>query len=71
MNTPKAICCFCGGTIPTSEFVILKVVNPNPQAVVQEQLDYEHPYCVRNRFHADAVLPVLPRNGSNAGDCSA
>jgi hypothetical protein len=71
MNTPKAICCFCGATIPTSELVILKIVNPDPRAVVQEQLFYAHPDCVRDRFHADAVLPVLARSGSNAGACSA
>ena len=71
MNTAKAICCFCGDAIPTREFVILKIINPDRRAVVQEQLFYAHPDCVRNRFHADAVLPVLPRNGSNAGDCVA
>jgi hypothetical protein len=68
MTATKAIYRFCGVVLPSLEFIIFKIINPDRRAAVQEQFFYAHPDCFRTRLHGDAVLPVLAGRGETRTD---
>lgn len=60
VSKAKARCCFCGQPVPAKELVLLKLLNPNEDCIVKEQLFYSHIGCVRCHFDSSVLLPVLP-----------
>ena len=59
MAESKCICCFCGKRVPVDQLMILKVINPDEDCVVKEQLFYSHASCIRANFGSNVVMPVL------------